>query len=92
MDCTMTFGHNIFIDDRLVGYIASNHDGSATLFINGRRFADLSSEGIISVDEKQMGHIDDGGDVYLHDFLVGEVDASNDVRFYGDELTKSIKG
>jgi hypothetical protein len=86
MDCTFTFGHNIYIDDTLVGYISSNHDGSATLFMEGNKFASLSSDGLIEVDNKRMGHIDEGGDVYLHDILVGEIDPSNDLRFYGNKL------
>lgn len=92
MDCTMTFGHNIYIDDSLVGYIGSNHDGSATLFIQGRKFAGLSSEGDISVDGKKMGHIDDNGDLYVHNTLVGEIDETDGIRFFGSALSDAIKG
>lgn len=92
MDCTMVFGHNIFIDDKLVGYIGSNHDGSATLFLGGKKFADFSSEGSIDVDGKKMGHITDEGDVLLHNIVVGEIDSSNDIRFSSQELAKAIKG
>jgi hypothetical protein len=92
MDCTITFSHNVYIDDTLVGYIGSNHDGSATIYIHGNKLAELSSEGIISNDGKKFGHIDDNGDVYLHDILVGEIDEHDGIRFFGSALSGAIKG
>jgi hypothetical protein len=92
MDCTMVFGHNIFIDETLVGYISNNHDGSATLYLRGKAFGVLTSEGEIETDGIVFGSIEDGGDVYIRSSLVGEIDPSNDIRFYGNSLSNIIKG
>ena len=86
MDWMGVYGHNIFIDDSLVGYISSNGEGGAILFISGHKFAEMDEQGQISINGTPVGYIDDGGDVYLHDRYVGEVDATNDVRFYGAKL------
>jgi hypothetical protein len=80
------YGHNIYIDDSLVGYISGGEDGNGILFVSGRVFAHMNPEGAIIINDVKVGHIDDGGDVYLHNKLVGEVDATNDIRFYGDKL------
>ena len=86
MDWMNVYGHNIYIDDSLVGYISGDQDGNAILFISGRKFAMMDSEGKILINNVKVGHIDDGGDVYLHNKLVGEVDATSDIRFYGQKL------
>lgn len=86
MDWMGVYGHNIFIDDKLVGYISGDQDGNAILFISGRKFAQMDAEGAITMNGVEVGYIDDGGDVYLHDKYVGEVDPSNDIRFYGTRL------
>jgi hypothetical protein len=88
MDWMGVYEHNIYIDDALVGYISGDQDGNAILFISGRKFAMLSPEGSITMGGKEVGYIDDGGDIYLNQKLVGEVDATNDLRFYGDKLGK----
>ena len=51
IDC---FGHNIYIDKELVGYIQENE-----LIITGRKFADITDDGIISFGTKEIGFIDD---------------------------------
>jgi hypothetical protein len=93
MDWMCVYGHNIYIDDGLVGYISDDQDGEAILFISGKKFATMDPEGIIymgnDVDEVEVGYIDDGGDVYFHKKHVGEVDSTNDIRFNGDELKVS---
>ena len=53
IDC---FGHNIYIDKELVGYIQENE-----LIITGRKFADITDDGIISFGTKEVGFIDDDG-------------------------------
>jgi hypothetical protein len=86
MDWMNVYGHNIYIDDNLVGYISGDQDGNAILFVSGRKFGMMDPEGAIIINGIKVGHIDDGGDVYLHNKLVGEVDATNDIRFYGAKL------
>ena len=50
IDC---FGHNIYVNKRLVGYIGENE-----LIISGKKFADLSDDGVISINKKEVGYID----------------------------------
>jgi hypothetical protein len=86
MDCTCVYGHNIYIDDQLVGYISGDQEGNAALFVSGHLFARMTSDGDITINKELVGYIDDGGDIYLHDKLVGEVDPRNDLRFKGSRL------
>jgi hypothetical protein len=51
IDC---FGHNIYIEDKLVGYINENE-----LIISGKKFADITDDGVISFGPKELGYIDD---------------------------------
>ena len=74
IDC---FGHNIYIGDQLVGYIKDN-----TLFISGRKFADITDTGEISFGEKDLGFIDDDGSIIIHDKEVGFINENNDFIFY----------
>ena len=87
MDCTPCFGHDVYIDDRLVGYIERLGDGDAAITISGRRFARLTGDGVLARDGKRIGDVGDGGEIYFGDRQVGEIDARNDIVFYGEELS-----
>ena len=54
IDC---FGHNIYVNKQLVGYIGENE-----LIISGKKFADLSDDGIISINKKEVGYVDGNND------------------------------
>lgn len=71
------FGHNIYIDDNLVGYIQENQ-----LIISGRKFADITDDGIISFGEKQLGYVDDDGSIIINNREVGYIDNDNNFVFY----------
>ena len=71
------FGHNIYIDKDLVGYIQEN-----TLIISGRKFADITDDGIISIGEKELGYVDDDGSIIINDREVGYIDNDNNFVFY----------
>ena len=73
IDC---FGHNIYVNKQLVGYIGENE-----LIISGKKFADLSDDGIISINKKEVGYIDDDGTIIIRDKEVGYVDGNNDLIF-----------
>lgn len=73
IDC---FNHNIYIDSDLVGYIGENQ-----LIIQGRKFADITDDGVISFGEKEIGYIDDDGSIIIHDKEVGYIDADNNFVF-----------
>ena len=74
IDC---FGHNIYIGNQLVGYIKDN-----TLFVSGRKFADITDEGEISFGDKYIGYVDDDGSIIIHDKEVGSINETNDFVFY----------
>ena len=71
------FGHNIYIDENLVGYIQENQ-----LIISGRKFADITDDGIISFGEKQLGYVDDDGSIIINNREVGYIDNDNNFVFY----------
>ena len=71
------FGHNIYIDNNLVGYIQANE-----LIISGRKFADITDDGIISFGQKELGFVDDDGSIIINDREVGFIDADNNLVFY----------
>lgn len=73
IDC---FGHNIYVNKRLVGYIGENE-----LIISGKKFADLSDDGVISINKNEVGFIDDDGTIIIKDKEVGYVDGNNDFIF-----------
>ena len=74
IDC---FGHNIYVNKQLIGYIGENE-----LIISGRKFADFSDDGIISINNKEVGYIDDDGSIIIRDKEVGYVDGNNDFVFF----------
>ena len=74
IDC---FNHNVYIDEKLVGYIGEN-----LIYINGKKFADLSDDGIISFGEKRLGYIGDDGSIIINDKEVGYIDGDNNFVFY----------
>lgn len=74
IDC---FGHNIYIDKDIVGYIKDNE-----LIISGRKFADITDEGVISFGGKEVGYVDDDGSIIINDREVGYIDSQNNFVFY----------
>ncbi len=74
IDC---FGHNIYIDKDIVGYIRDNE-----LIISGKKFADITDEGVISFGGKEVGYVDDDGSIIINDREVGYIDAQNNFVFY----------
>ncbi len=80
IDC---FNHNIYIDKELVGYIGENQ-----LLIGGKKFADITDDGVISFDEKQLGFVDDDGSIISNDKEVGYIDADNNFVFYRSLASK----
>ena len=72
-----SFGHNIYIDDNLVGYIQENE-----LIISGKKFADITDDGVISFGQKELGYVDDDGSIIIKDREVGYIDGNNDFIFF----------
>ena len=74
IDC---FGHNIYVDDQIIGYIQENE-----IIISGKKFADLSDDGIISFNGKEIGFIDDDSSIIIKDREVGYINGNHDFIFY----------
>ena len=72
-----SFGRNIYIDEKLVGYIGEN-----VLYINGQKFAEITDEGEISFGEKKIGYVDDDGSILINEKEVGYIDGDNNFVFY----------
>ncbi len=85
-DCVPCYGHDVYIDDNVVGYVERLGDGDAAITISGKNFARLTSDGKIVRNGEQVGDISMDGMIYFGDRLVGEVDAANNLLFYGTEL------
>ena len=78
IDC---FNHNIYIDEQLVGYIGEN-----VLYVNGRKFAEITDEGEIYFPPKKIGYVDDDGSIIINDKEVGYIDGDNNFVFYRGAL------
>lgn len=72
-----SFNKNIYIGDKLVGYIGRN-----VLFINGNKFADISDNGVISYGEIKIGYVDEDNSIVVNDKEVGYIDCDNNFHFY----------
>lgn len=72
-----SFGRNIYIDEELVGYIGQN-----VLYIKGNKFADITDDGVISFNKKEIGFVDDDNSIIINDKEVGFIDADNNFVFY----------
>ena len=72
-----SFGRNIYIGDKLVGYIGEN-----VLYINGQKFAEITDDGEISVPPKKIGYVDDDGSIIINGKEVGYIDGDNNFVFH----------
>ena len=72
-----SFGHNIYVEKQLIGYIQENE-----LIISGKKFADITDDGVISFNQKEVGFIDDDGSIIIKDREFGYIDGNNDFIFY----------
>lgn len=72
-----SFGRNIYIEDKLVGYISDN-----ALFVSGHKFADITDYGEISIGENQVGYVEEDGSIIIHGKEVGYINDNNDFIFY----------
>ena len=72
-----SFGKNIYMDEKLIGYIGEN-----VLYINGNKFADLLDDGTIAYGKLKIGYVDDDGSIIVKDKEVGYVDPNGNFIFY----------
>jgi hypothetical protein len=71
-----SFGKNIFIGDQCIGYIDDN-----ALYINRKKFADITDDGVISINNREVGYVDDDGSIIVNDKEVGYIDINNNFVF-----------
>ena len=77
MQIVESFGKNVFVGERMVGYI--DREG---IFINRQKFADITPEGEISFGQKKLGYVDEDGYIIIKDKEVGYIDNDNNFVFY----------
>ena len=77
MQIVESFGKNVFVGDRMVGYI--DREG---IFINRQKFADVTPDGEISFGEKKLGYVDEDGYIIIKGKEVGYIDTENNFVFY----------
>ena len=77
MQIVECFGKNVFVGKQMIGYI--DREG---IFINRRKFADITPDGIISYNQQKTGYVDDDGYIIIKGKEVGYIDTDNNFVFY----------
>ena len=72
-----SFGKDIIVGDKRVGYIGENE-----LLIGKRKFADITDDGIISFEGEEIGYIEDDNSIIIRGNEVGYIDDRNNFVFY----------
>lgn len=72
-----SFGKNVYIEDKLVGYLGEN-----VIFISGQKFAEITDNGEIFFPPKKIGYVDDDGTIIINNKEVGYIDVNNNFIFY----------
>ena len=77
MQIVESFGKNVFVGERMVGYI--DREG---IFINRKKFADITPDGVISLNNQEVGYVDEDGYIIIKEKEVGYIDVDNNFVFY----------
>lgn len=77
MQIVESFGKNVFVGKQMIGYI--DREG---IFINRKKFADITPEGIISYNQQRIGFVDEDGYIIIKGKEVGYIDNDNSFVFY----------
>jgi len=77
MQIVECFGKNVFVGKQMVGYI--DREG---IFINRKKFADVTPAGVISLNGQEVGYVDEDGYIIIKDNEVGYIDTENNFVFY----------
>ena len=77
MQIVECFGKNVFVGKQMVGYI--DREG---IFINRKKFADVSPDGEISLNNQKVGYVDEDGYIMIKGKEVGYIDTDNNFVFY----------
>ncbi|MCD8203897.1 MAG: hypothetical protein LUB56_02100 [Coprobacillus sp.] len=70
------YGKNIYYHNDIVGYIS--RDG---IYLYGKKFAELTEDGIINYQGKEVGYVNDDGDVIMNNRTIGYIDADYNFVF-----------
>ena len=83
------FGKNIYLDNKLVGYINSHSE----VFIANKKIGEFEVDGTLyKVDSDfEICYIEDNGDIYSNDEEIGYVDEHDNIHFYLDKFQKALK-
>ncbi|MCD8194735.1 MAG: hypothetical protein LUD22_00265 [Coprobacillus sp.] len=72
MQIVESYGKNIFYKDKMVGYIS--RDG---LYVLGKKFADITDEGVISMNGKEVGEVNEDRAIIINGKDCGFIDGDN---------------
>lgn len=72
-----SFGKNIICGGDIIGYIDDN-----CIYVNNRKYLDISDEGIISKEGVELGFVDEDGSIIVNNKEVGYIDDKNNFVFY----------
>lgn len=92
MDFSCLFGHDVYIDNSRVGYVAKSHGDGATIFFGGSKLGRLYQNGDIEIKEMKIGHIEENGEIFIQNRKVGMVNPHYDLLFDLKALTKAVEG
>lgn len=91
MDFKTVFGHDVYVDDSRVGYVANSHGKSAQIFFGGSKLGVLTSEGAIELKGVAIGRIEENALIFIRDRKVGKIDEKFDMRLDLKALTKAME-
>lgn len=83
MEIVNSFGKNIIVNGQAIGYISRNG-----LYVNGRKFADVTEEGEILFGDMKKAYVNEYGDIICKDVEIGYVDMQNNFVFTKNPLMK----
>lgn len=83
------FGKNIYLDNKLVGYINTHGE----VFVANKKIGEFEVDGTLYRvgSNYEICYIEDNGDIYSNDEEVGYVDSNNNVHFYLEQFQKALK-
>jgi len=70
------FNHNVYHNDKLIGFIGTNE-----IYISGHKFADLTDDGVIIMNQKRIGYVSEDNAIIVKDKEVGYIDGGNNFVF-----------
>jgi len=72
-----SYGKNVIVGNKKVGYITRN-----AIIVSNQKFADITDEGVISIQGQKIGYVEDNGDIIIRGKCAGYIDSDNNFVFH----------